>query len=110
MGMREGCFTIDITQAAVGAMFDRLRGSLGARRSTRSRLSRTSGSKIIDRYIGAEAQYDMCVFEAFAVAFVAFRGTPDKVSPIVKGIMNSIKVSTVPPRLRDRAYARSFTG
>ena len=51
----------------------------------------------------------MCVVEAFAVAFVALRGMPDKVSPIVKRIMNSIKVSTMPPPPRDRADAHSFT-
>ena len=46
----------------------------------------------IDHYLEVKVQHDIRVSAACAAAFVAFRGTPDKVSPTVKGIMNSIKV------------------
>ena len=46
----------------------------------------------IDHYLEVNVQHDIRVSAACAAAFVAFRGTPDKVSPTVKGIMNSIKV------------------
>ncbi|KAF7353641.1 TBP associated factor [Mycena venus] len=45
----------------------------------------------IERYVDVKAQHDIRVSAAFAAAFVAFRSTPDKVSPVVKGIMNGIK-------------------
>ena len=108
-GTREGCFTIDTAQAAVGAMFDRLKESLGRTKKREVAIIKDKRLKVvssIDRYIEVKAQYDVRVAAAFAAAFVAFRGTPDKVSPIVKGIMNSIKVSTTPFRPLPRAYAR----
>ena len=46
-------------------------------------------------FIEVKAQYDVRVAAAFAAAFIALRGTPDKVSLIVKGIMNSIKVGSL---------------
>jgi TATA-binding protein-associated factor len=35
------------------------------------------------------------VCAAFAAAYVALKNTPDKVSPIVKGVMNGIKVRSM---------------
>jgi TATA-binding protein-associated factor len=45
----------------------------------------------IDHYLEVKVQNDIRVSAACAAAFIAFKTTPDKVSPIVKGIMNSIK-------------------
>ena len=94
-GMNPGGFTIDTAQAAVGAMYARLKESLGKTR--RKELSvinekRASIMANIERYGEIKEQHDVRVAAAFAAAFIAFRGTPDKVSPVVKGIMNSIKV------------------
>ncbi|KAG7452788.1 uncharacterized protein BT62DRAFT_26814 [Guyanagaster necrorhizus] len=88
------CFTIETAQAACGPMYTRLKDSLG--RTKKRELivigeKRSSILASIDRYIEVKAQHDTRVSAAFAAAFVAFKSTPDKVSPVVKGIMNGIK-------------------
>lgn len=95
-GTRPGSFTIESAQSAVGPMYNRLKDSLG--RTKRRELAGISErrNKILasmDRYNEVKAQHDTRVSAAFAAAFVAFKSTPDKVSPVVKGIMNGIKVS-----------------
>ncbi|KAI0747594.1 SNF2 chromatin remodeling protein [Daedaleopsis nitida] len=93
-GTKPGCFTIDTAQAAVGQMFDKLKESLGRTKKRELAIIKDKRLKVvssIERYIEVKVQYDVRVAAAFSAAFVAFRSTPDKVSPIVKGIMNSIK-------------------
>ncbi|KAI0668494.1 SNF2 chromatin remodeling protein [Trametes maxima] len=93
-GTKEGCFTIETAQAAVGEMFNRLKDSLGRTKKRELAIIKEKRVKVvasIERYIEVKAQYDVRVSAAFAAAFVAFKSTPEKVSPIVKGIMNSIK-------------------
>ncbi|OCH89091.1 SNF2 chromatin remodeling protein [Obba rivulosa] len=93
-GTRTDCFTIETAQAAVGDMFDKLKDSLGKTKKREVANIKDKRSKIvanIERYIEVKAQYDTRVSAAFSAAFIALKGTPDKVSPIVKGIMNSIK-------------------
>ncbi|KAI0806918.1 SNF2 chromatin remodeling protein [Fomes fomentarius] len=93
-GTKPDCFTIETAQAAVGSMFDKLKESLGRTKKRELAIIKDKRLKVvssIERYIEVKAQYDVRVAAAFAAAFVAFRSTPDKVSPIVKGIMNSIK-------------------
>lgn len=92
---REGCFTIDTAQAAVGQMFDKLKDSLGRTKKRELAIIKEKRAKVatsIERYVDIKAQYDIRVSAAFAAAYVALKATPDKVSPIVKGIMNGIKV------------------
>ncbi|KAF9792249.1 SNF2 chromatin remodeling protein [Thelephora terrestris] len=93
-GEREGCFTIEVGKKAVGPMFDRLKGMLG--RTKKRELGIISDKRLkvvssIDHYLEVKVQNDIRVSAACAAAFIAFKTTPDKVSPIVKGIMNSIK-------------------
>ena len=95
-GEREGCFTIEVGKKAVGPMFDGLKGTLG--RTKKRELSVISDKRLkvvssIDHYLEVKVQHDIRISAACAAAFIAFKSTPDKVSPIVKGIMNSIKVS-----------------
>ncbi|KAH9857622.1 SNF2 chromatin remodeling protein [Lenzites betulinus] len=93
-GTKPGCFTIETAQAAVGDMFTTLKDSLGRTKKRELAIIKEKRLKVvtsIERYIEVKAQYDVRVSAAFAAAFVAFKSTPDKVSPIVKGIMNSIK-------------------
>ena len=95
---REGCFTIDTAHAAVGQMFDQLKASLGRTKKRELAIIKDKRTKVatsIDRYVDIKAQYDIRVSAAFAAAYVALKATPDKVSPIVKGIMNGIKVFTI---------------
>ena len=97
MGTREDCFTISTAQAAVGEMFDKLKDSLGRTKKKELAIIKEKRGHVaanIERYIEVKAQYDVRVSAAFAAAFVALKATPDKVSPIVKGIMNGIKVCT----------------
>lgn len=94
-GTKPGSFTIDTAHAAVGPMFKKLKDSLG--RTKKKELAAIAEERLkvvasIERYIEVKNQHDTRVSAAFAAAFVAFKSTPDKVSPVVKGIMNGIKV------------------
>lgn len=94
-GTQPGSFTIDTAQAVVGSMFAKLKESLGRTKKKELSVISEKRSKVvasIDRYIEVKAQHDTRVSAAFAAAFVAFKSTPDKVSPVVKGIMNGVKV------------------
>ncbi|THV07958.1 SNF2 superfamily chromatin remodeling protein [Dendrothele bispora CBS 962.96] len=93
-GTKPGCFTIETAQNAVGTIFNRLKDSLG--RAKKKELAiitekRNIIAASIERYSEVKAQHDIRVSAAFAAAFVAFRNAPDKVSPVVKGIMNGVK-------------------
>ncbi|PCH38434.1 SNF2 chromatin remodeling protein [Wolfiporia cocos MD-104 SS10] len=93
-GTKPDCFTIHTAQAAVGDMFTKLKDMLGRTKKRELAIIKEKRVKVIssiERYIEVKAQYDVRVAAAFAAAFVAFKSIPDKVSPIVKGIMNSIK-------------------
>jgi len=97
-GEREGCFTIEVGKKAVGPMFDRLKDMLGRTKKRELGIIGDRRSKVvssIDHYLEIKVQHDIRVSAACAAAFVSFKSTPDKVSPIVKGVMNSIKVSAV---------------
>lgn len=99
-GTIPGCFTVDTAQNAIGATYTRLKDMLGkAKKKELAAMGekRNSIAASIERYLDQKAQYDIRVCAAFASAFVAFRSTPDKVSPVVKGIMNGIKVTTSQP-------------
>ncbi|KAJ6606457.1 SNF2 superfamily chromatin remodeling protein [Mycena vulgaris] len=93
-GTKEGCFTIAVAQEAVGKLYTRLKDSLGRTKKRELGVIAEKRAKVvasIERYVDVKAQHDIRVSAAFAAAFVAFRSTPDKVSPVVKGIMNGIK-------------------
>jgi TATA-binding protein-associated factor len=95
-GNKSGCFTIDTAQQSVGPMFSKLKEGLGRTKKREVAVLVEKRVKIvasIERYIELKGQHDTRVSAAFAAAFVAFGSTPDKVSPVVKGIMNGIKVS-----------------
>jgi hypothetical protein len=94
-GSNPNCFKLETAQASVGRFFAELKESLGRTKKRELAIiveKRRLVAKNIERYIEIKAQYDTRVAAAFASAFVSFRGTPDKVSPVVKGIMNGIKV------------------
>lgn len=94
-GTRPGCFTIETAQTAVGSMYGRLKDSLGRTRKKELAVISEKRSLVlssIEHYNDLKTQHDIRVSASFAAAFVAFKSTPDKVSPVVKGIMNGIKV------------------
>lgn len=96
-GTKSDCFTIDTAQNAVGSMYTNLKDTLGRTKKRELAIISDKRSKVvaaIERYIEVKAQHDIRVSAAFAAAFVAFKSTPDKVSPVVKGIMNGIKVES----------------
>jgi hypothetical protein len=93
---RQGCFTIETAQQTVNSYFNRLRDSLGrTKKKEQALIAEKRGHVVnsIERYLDIKGQYDIRVSAAFAAAFVGFRDMPDKVSPVVKGIMNGIKVN-----------------
>jgi len=90
-------FTIETAQKSVGPMFTNLKESLGRTKKKEMAIISEKRLKVvasIEQYLEVKAQHDTRVSAAFAAAFVAFKSTPDKVSPVVKGIMNGIKVNT----------------
>ena len=103
-GTRPGCFTIESAQTAVGSMYTRLKDSLGRTRKKELAVINEKCSLIlssIDHYNDLKMQHDIRVSASFTAAFVAFKSTPDKVSPVVKGIMNNIKVRIVVVLIHD---------
>ncbi|KAJ3838910.1 SNF2 chromatin remodeling protein [Lentinula raphanica] len=93
-GTNPNRFTIETAQEAIGPRYNQLKSMLG--RTKKRELAvieekRVVVSASIDRYLEVKTQYEIRVAAAFAAAFVALRSTPDKVSPVVKGIMNGIK-------------------
>jgi TATA-binding protein-associated factor len=98
-GTKPSCFTINTAQEAVGPMFAKLKESLGRTKKRELAVIAEHRLKVvasIERYYEVKTQHDIRVSAAFAAAFVAFKSTPDKVSPVVKGIMNGIKVRLGP--------------
>jgi TATA-binding protein-associated factor len=94
-GTRPKCFTIETAQTAMGSIYSRLKDSLGRTRKKELAVINEKRSLIlssIEHYNDLKTQHDIRVSASFAAAFVAFKSTPDKVSPVVKGIMNGIKV------------------
>jgi len=97
-GTKEKCFTIEKANWAVGTEYTRLKDLLG--RTKKKELATIAEKRnailaSIERYNDVKIQHDVRVSASFAAAFVAFKSTPDKVSPVVKGIMNGIKVRTM---------------
>lgn len=95
-GTRQSCFTIETAQQAVNSHFNRLKDSLGrTKKKEQAFISEKRGhvATSIERYLEVKNQYDIRISAAFAAAFVGFREIPGKVSPVVKGIMNGIKVN-----------------
>ncbi|KAL4065257.1 hypothetical protein J3A83DRAFT_4375778 [Scleroderma citrinum] len=93
-GIRSECFTIDTAHQAVGSMYTKLKDSLGRTKKRELAAIAEKRKKVvqsIEHYTELKAQHDTRVCAAFSAAFVAFRSAPDKVSPVVKGIMNGIK-------------------
>jgi TATA-binding protein-associated factor len=99
LGTKPNCFNLATAHASVGPYFTQLKESLG-RTKKREVAAIVERRQVvigfIERYVALKAQHDVRVSAAFAGAFVAFRSAPDKVSPVVKGIMNGVKVWVVP--------------
>jgi TATA-binding protein-associated factor len=94
-GENPDTFSIGTAQTVVTQYFTQLKESLGRSKkkevmALQERRSRISAA--ISAYNEVKTQHDIRVSAAFAAAFVALKEAPDKVSPIVKGIMNGIKV------------------
>lgn len=95
-GTDEEAFSISTALDVVGPVFTRLKESLG--RTKKKELISLHEKRIrlessIQHYNDVKAQHDVRVSAAFAAAYVALGLMPEKVSPIVKGIMNGIKVA-----------------
>jgi TATA-binding protein-associated factor len=97
-GNNPECFTIHTAKQAVGTMFDELKNSLG-RTKKKEVASLVERRRIIaasiDRFFDTKSEYDVRISASFAAAYIALKATPEKVSPIVKGIMNGVKVCTM---------------
>lgn len=94
-GTNPRSFSIDTAQIAVGTLFNQLKDRLGRTKKKELAVLSEKRNKVvgsIERYLEVKTQYDIRVSAAFAAAFVAVKSPPEKVSPVVKGIMNGIKV------------------
>lgn len=95
-GADSTAFNIETAKAATGPIFTALKDLLGKRKA-KDLAPLTDKRDAIDasikRYFETKAEYDTRVSAAFAAAFISLKSTPDKVTPLVKGIMNGIKVS-----------------
>jgi hypothetical protein len=94
-GSKQGAFSLASAEAAVEQDYLKLKERVGkAKKRELAVISekRKTVLSSIERYKEIKTQHDIRVCAAFAAAFVALKSTPDKVSPIVKGVMNGIKV------------------
>lgn len=93
-GSKRGGFSLASAEAAVEQDYSNLKERLGkAKKRELAVISekRKAVLSSIERYKEVKTQHDIRVCAAFAAAYVALKSTPDKVSPIVKGVMNGIK-------------------
>ena len=93
-GAEEGAFTLVTAQNVIGPIFTQLKDSLG--RTKKKEVAALQEKRLrveasIQHYSDIKNQHDIRVSAAFAAAYVALELAPEKVSPIVKGIMNGIK-------------------
>ena len=97
-GLKEGGFSLASAEAAVERDYAKLRDRLGKAKKRELGViaeKRKTVISSIERYKEVKTQHDIRVCAAFAAAYVALKNTPAKVSPIVKGVMNGIKVRPV---------------
>ncbi|KAH9038908.1 hypothetical protein EDB85DRAFT_2072591 [Lactarius pseudohatsudake] len=93
-GSKQGGFSLASAEAAVEQDYLKLKERVGkAKKKELAVISekRKTVLSSIERYKEVKTQHDIRVCAAFAAAYVALKSTPDKVSPIVKGVMNGIK-------------------
>ncbi|KAL4259712.1 TATA-binding protein-associated factor Mot1 [Pleurotus pulmonarius] len=111
-GTKEGCFTIETANKAVGPMYNQLKDRLGRTKKREVSIIADKRSQVvasIERYVEVKGLHDIRVAAAFAASFVAFKSTPDKVSPVVKGLMNGIKnEENIDLQTRSAAAVASF--
>lgn len=94
-GTDSTAFNIESAKAATGPIFTTLRDLLGRKKAKELAVLSEKRDQIeagIKRYLDTKTEYDIRVSAAFAAAFIALKSTPEKVTPLVKGIMNGIKV------------------
>lgn len=112
-GSKEGCFTIETANKAVGPMYNQLKDRLGRTKKREVSIIADKRNQVvasIERYIEVKGLHDIRVAAAFAASFVAFKSTPDKVSPVVKGLMNGIKVGAFTVFQKIRANSATERG
>ncbi|KAI0261043.1 SNF2 chromatin remodeling protein [Gloeopeniophorella convolvens] len=93
-GTKPGGFSLASAEASVNQDYTKLKERLGKTKKRELGAiaeKRNTVISSIERYKEVKAQHDIRVCAAFAAAYVALKSTPDKVSPIVKGVMNGIK-------------------
>ncbi|KAI0247046.1 SNF2 chromatin remodeling protein [Lactifluus subvellereus] len=93
-GSKHGGFSLASAEAAVEQDYNKLKERLGKAKKRELAViaeRRKTVTSSIERYKEVKTQHDIRVCAAFAAAYVALKNTPDKVSPIVKGVMNGIK-------------------
>ena len=94
-GSKQGGFSLASAEAAVEQDYNKLKDRLGKAKKRELAViaeKRKTVISSIERYKEVKTQHDIRVCAAFAAAYVGLKNTPDKVSPIVKGVMNGIKV------------------
>jgi TATA-binding protein-associated factor len=98
-GTEANGFSIDTAKWVVGANYDALERNVT--RGNKKQLTalgdkRATIQTSITRFSEIKAEYDVRVASAYAAAWVAFHYIPEdiKVTPLVKGLMDSVKVCT----------------
>jgi Domain of unknown function (DUF3535) len=97
-GSKQGGFSLASAEATVEGDYTKLKDRLGKTKKRELAViaeKRKTVISSIERYKEVKMQHDIRVCAAFAAAYVALKNTPDKVSPIVKGVMNGIKVRSL---------------
>jgi TATA-binding protein-associated factor len=95
-GKESDAFTVEFAQRFAGETFDTLKGSVPrGRKKEIGGLEEKRGKIVfgIERYGVVKGQLDVRVCAAVAGALIALRVYPSKLNPLVRSIMNGVKVS-----------------
>jgi len=94
-GDNPGGFSLSTAAETAGATFDKLKSGLGRAKKRELGLLEERRQKVlhgINRYNEIKKLHDVRVMAASAAAVVALRTLPDKLNPVIHGVMNGTKV------------------
>lgn len=94
-GREQGGFTLSTANDAVYTSFEALKAHVPKSRKKEIPALETKRQKIIfsiQQYQGTKEQHDSRVAAAVAGALIALRSMPSKLNPVIRSVMNGVKV------------------
>ena len=96
-GSIEGAFSLSIAELLVGSQYEEIVRNVSSRKKNMIQMIDDRRKKVqstILFYKTRKDRYDTQVYSAIAAAVVALKALPQKLNPVIRSIMNSVKVSS----------------